>query len=79
VKADAGASAEAPVASPTFERGARDADAKRAGRRCHRAKDNDDCAAAAAPFEEKVRAKFNECYQAGKKKNPELAARSRSR
>lgn len=33
----------------------------------------DECGAVAAPFEEKVRAKFNECYQAGKKKNPELA------
>lgn len=31
------------------------------------------CAGVAAPYEEKVRAKFNECYQAGKKKNPELA------
>lgn len=32
-----------------------------------------ECAGIAAPFEERVRAKFNECYQAGKKKNPELA------
>lgn len=32
-----------------------------------------ECSAQAAPFEERVRAKFNDCYQAGKKKNPELA------
>ncbi len=37
------------------------------------AQGHDECTAVAAPFEEKVRAKFNECYQAGKKKNPELA------
>ncbi len=36
------------------------------------AEGHDDCALVAAPFEERVRAKFNECYQAGKKKNPEL-------
>ncbi|MEO6418194.1 MAG: hypothetical protein ABIP39_02225 [Polyangiaceae bacterium] len=33
----------------------------------------DACGAVAAPFEEKVRARFNECYAAGKKKNPDLA------
>lgn len=37
------------------------------------AEGHDECTGIAAPFEEKVRAKFNECYQAGKKKNPELA------
>lgn len=33
----------------------------------------DACGAVAAPYEEKVRARFNECYAAGKKKNPDLA------
>ncbi len=37
------------------------------------AEGHDACSGVAAPFEEKVRAKFNECYQAGKKTNPELA------
>lgn len=37
------------------------------------AQGHDECSGVAAPFEEKVRAKFNECYQTGKKKNPELA------
>ncbi|HEX7662933.1 MAG TPA: hypothetical protein VF407_00405 [Polyangiaceae bacterium] len=33
----------------------------------------DACAAPSAKFEETVRAKFNDCYQEGKKKDPELA------
>lgn len=37
------------------------------------AEGHDECSGIAAPFEERVRAKFNECYQAGKKTNPELA------
>ena len=37
------------------------------------AQGHEECGSVSAPFEEKVRAKFNECYQAGKKKNPELA------
>ena len=31
------------------------------------------CGAVAAPFEARVRPRFNECYAAGKKKNPDLA------
>lgn len=37
------------------------------------AEGHDACSGVAATFEEKVRARFNECYQAGKKTNPELA------
>ncbi len=33
----------------------------------------DACGVVAAPYEEKVRVRFNECYAAGKKKNPDLA------
>lgn len=33
----------------------------------------DECGAAAAPFEGRVRPRLNECYAAGKKKNPDLA------
>jgi hypothetical protein len=66
--ADAGATAEAPAASAVPATPTQNAPAAGVIAEGH-----DDCAAAAAPFEEKVRAKFNECYQAGKKKNPELA------
>lgn len=37
----------------------------------------DPCAAVAAPYEEKVRPLFNQCYQEGKKKNPELQGLAR--
>ncbi len=33
----------------------------------------DTCSGAAAPFEARVRPRLNECYAAGKKKNPDLA------
>ena len=33
----------------------------------------DACGGVAAPFEARVRPRFNECYAAGKKKNPDLA------
>lgn len=39
--------------------------------------DNDECGAASAKFEGEVRPKFNDCYQEGKKKNPDLAGEIR--
>ena len=41
--------------------------------RTEAAPSQDDCGEVAGPFEERVRARLNECYQSGKKKNPELA------